>query len=306
MNLIKPKKLQQGDTIGILSVSGDIRDYSRITESVKYFQNKGFKVKVSDTTSKKFRYHSGTDNERVSALQDFFLDNEIDAIVCSRGGYGVLRILNDINYNIIAENPKILCGYSDITALLLMIYKKTGMVSFHGAMANGDFGEKNVSEFTEKSFFKTLTKSEILTFSAGKKGKTLKNGNAQGILWGGNLATIASMAGLDFLPDEKFVFFVEDVNEPPYKVDRMFTQLFNLEKFAKNLSAVALGEFSGIEKMNTVYDVVLEYANRYNLPCCSGFAISHEADKYTLPIGLQCLFDADKKLIVTKESAFSA
>lgn len=303
MNLIKPKKLQKGDTIGLLSVSGDIRDVKNIEKASNYFKNLGYKVIISDSTYKKHRYHAGTDDERVRNLEDFFQNDKIDAIVCTRGGYGVLRILDKINYQIIKNNPKILCGYSDITALLLYVYKKTGMVCFHGAMANGDFGSEKISKFTEKSFFETLSSEYTLSFSAQKNGKILNNGSANGILWGGNLATIASMVGLDFIPDEKFVLFIEDVNEPAYKIDRMFTQLINVEKFKKNIVGLAIGVFSDLEKKNFVDDMFKEYANSLKIPCCDGFLISHEKDKYTLPIGVSCNFSTDKKIIETTEFA---
>ncbi len=302
MNLIKPKKLQKGDTIGLLSVSGDIRNTKNIENAAKYFQSLGYKTVISDTTYSKFRYHAGSDEERVKNLEDFFQDDKIDAIVCTRGGYGVLRILDKINYDIIKNHPKILCGYSDITALLLYIYKKTGMVCFHGAMANGDFGGEKISKFTEKSFFETLNGSSFLRFEG--KENVFNKGCADGVLWGGNLATIASMVGLDFIPDEKFILFLEDVNEPAYKIDRMFTQLFNVEKFRKNIGGLALGVFSDLEKKNFVDDMFKEYAKILQIPCCEGFLISHEADKYTLPIGVNCNFSADKKLIETTENAF--
>ena len=303
MNLIKPKKLHQGDTIGILSVSGSIKDISFVENSALYFQKKGFKTIISDNTYNSFRYHAGSDNQRIKALEDFFSNENIDAIVCSRGGYGALRIINDIDYSIIAKNPKIFCGYSDITTLLLMIYKKPGMVSFHGAMTNGDFGGK-ISSFTEKSFFDTLQSTDILYYSAKNNFKVLNKGTSNGVLWGGNLATIVSMIGLDFLPDENFIFFLEDINEPAYKIDRMLTQLFNCEKFAKNISGIVVGEFSGIDKINYVYDVLMEFVKKYNIPCCDGFKISHEKDKITLPIGLKCDFSADEGVVNLLETAF--
>ncbi len=304
MNLIKPKKLQTGDTIGLLSVSGDIRNIKNIEKASKYFQSLEYNIVISDTTYRKYRYHAGTDEERVRNLEEFFKNDKIDAIVCTRGGYGVLRILDKINYKVIKNNPKILCGYSDITALLLYIYRKTGMVCFHGAMANGDFGGEDVSEFTKKSFFETLSGEQVLQFKAQKNGRIINSGEAEGILWGGNLATIVSMVGLDFIPDEKFILFIEDVNEPAYKIDRMFTQLFNLEKFRKNIAGLAIGIFSDLEKKKFVDDMFKEYVQKLQIPCCDGFLISHEKDKYTIPIGINCIFSADKKIIETVEYAF--
>lgn len=304
MNLIKPKKLKKGDTIALLSVSGEIRDVERIKRAEKYFQNLGYKTLISDTTFKKFRYHAGTDKERISQTEELFLNEDVDAIVCTRGGYGLLRIVDKLNYDLIAKNPKILCGYSDITALLLMLYKKAGLVCFHGAMANGDFGEEKVSSFTENAFFKTLSSDEKLVFSS--KGKVLNKGNVENaVLWGGNLATIASMlGGEDFIPDEKFVFFTEDVNEPAYKIDRMFTQLMRCEKFAKNIAGFVIGQFTDVNKPKFVEDMISEYAKELDIPAVNGFLISHEADKYTIPVGVKCSFNSDDKSIKLLESPF--
>lgn len=306
MNLIKPKKLKKGDTIALLSASGEIRDFDRIKKAEKYFQNSGYKTKISETTFKKFRYHAGSDEERIAEIEELFSNKNIDAIVCTRGGYGLLRIVDKLDYDLIAKNPKIFCGYSDITVLLLMFYKKANLVSFHGAMANGDFGAEKLSQFTEKSFFETLTTEKPLVFSS-KKGKVLNSGSVENaVLWGGNLATIVSMlGGANFIPDEKFVFFAEDVNEPAYKIDRMFTQLMRNEKFVKNVAGFAIGQFSGADKPNFVNDVISEYAKNLNIPAVNDFAISHDENKYTLPIGVKCSFNSEDKSISLLESPFS-
>ncbi len=306
MNLIKPKKLKTGDTIGLLSVSGDIREPERIEKAKKYFENKGFNTVVSDTTYKQNRYLAGTDEERLNALHGFFLDKNIKAIVCTRGGYGVIRILDSIDYDVIAQNPKILVGYSDITALLAMVYKKTGLVTFHGAMANGDFGEDKISECTEKSFFETLQNYKK-GFEIKSEGnfKSYFKGKAQGILWGGNLATLSSLAGQDFVPDEKFILFLEDINEPAYKIDRMLTQLLNLSKFKENLAGMALGKFTNVDRKDYLEGFLKEFSSQLQIPVCNGFLISHEKDKLTLPVGAQVEFDADNACIKALEDIFA-
>ncbi len=304
MKIKKPKKLEKGDTIGLLSVSGKIRDFDNIKKAENYFKKQGYKVIISETTYKSYRYCTGSDVQRVKAIEEFFSDDKIDAIICTRGGYGTLRIINDIDYKIIEKNPKIFCGYSDITVLLLMILKRTGLVTFHGAMAAGDFGVKDISAFTEKSFFSVMEGEEKF-FYADKEADIIHSGVSEGILWGGNLTTIASMAGTDFLPDEKFILFIEDINEPAYKTDRMLTQLFNIKKFTENIAGIAVGKFSGIDNVQDTYQVIAELSNKYSLPSCNGFKISHEKDKYTVPIGIMCEFSADKKVIQLKERYIS-
>ena len=121
MNLIKPKKLKKGDTIGLISISGNIKEPQNIERAKIFFESNGFNVIISENTYKKFRYHAGSDKERANTFNDFIKNKDIDAIVCTRGGYGVLRIIDKIDYKSVSENPKIICGYSDINVLLLML-----------------------------------------------------------------------------------------------------------------------------------------------------------------------------------------
>ncbi len=292
MNLIKPKKLEIGQTIGLLSVSGDIREPERIQKAKSYFESKGFNVVVSSTTYEKDRYFAGTDKERIDALHSFFEDKNIDAIVCTRGGYGLIRIINYIDYELIKNNPKILVGYSDITALLLMIYKKTGLLTFHGPMSNGDFGENEINNYTESNFYEMLQKAGKYSSLEAINSNVYKEGLSRGVLWGGNLSTIVSLAGQDFTCDEKFILFVEDLNEPVYKIDKMFTQLLNIPKFKNNLAGIALGKFTSIDREDYLCSLFYELAEKLNIPVCDGFNISHDKDKITLPIGVQCEFDS--------------
>ncbi len=288
MDAIKPQKLTKGDTVGFLSVSGDVKDFSLIEKAVKIFESEGFSVKVSDNCYKKKAYLSGSDEERAKAFNDFFKDPKIKAVVAIRGGYGAIRILDKIDWEAVKENPKIFVGYSDITALSLMLYKKTGLVTFSGAMAYSDFG-CGITDYTKKSFFDALCEevNEILIDSP----KVFCEGQSQGILWGGNLSTIQSLCGLDFIPDEKFIFLVEDVNEPVYKIDKMFTQLLNINKFKQNLSGVVLGDFSGVDDGNLLGEFFDELSADLAVPFVGGLKFGHEKDKHTVPIGVEAVLD---------------
>jgi len=290
MNLIKPKKLQKGDTIGLISISGNTQELQNIERAKKYFEDKGFNVVVSENTYKSFRYYAGDDNERANTFNEFIKNKDIDAIVCTRGGYGVLRIIDKIDYDAARKNPKIICGYSDISVLLLMLYKKSDILTFHGPMADGDFGKEQVSKITEDYFFETLLNNSQHEYKTNNE--PMFKGETEGILWGGNLSTISSMVGLDFIPNEKFVFFTEDVCEPDYKIDRMFTQLFNEKKFKENICGMIIGEFTDNDRQMYTKEVIQEFAHKYQIPCSDGFLISHGRDKYTLPIGLKCKLNA--------------
>ena len=275
MNLIKPKKLKKGDTIAIIAPSGEV-DMKKIKKAVSFFEKYGFKIRLGKNIDKCQNYLAGSDEERLEDLHNAFADKEINAIICARGGYGAIRLINKIDYELIRNNPKIFCGYSDITALSAMILKKTGLITFSGPMAQGDFGKENLDDFTINSFFKTLTEGKC-TLSANNNATV----NASGILFGGNLATLVSLCGQDFIPDEKFIFFVEDIGEPVYKIDRYFTQLLNIEQFRNNIVGVALGEFLNIDNQ----DFLNDFFNSLGLPLVGTFPISHGKTKATVPYG---------------------
>ena len=301
MNIIKPSKLKSGDTIGILSVSGGVSNYENILRAKDFFVSQGFKVKISETTSKHFRYMAGTDEERVKALEDFFSDGDIDAIVCSRGGYGTLRIIDKINYDVIKNNPKIFAGYSDITILLAMIFKKTGLITFHGAMMNGDFGKEEINEYTKNSFFNTL-QNEQKDFYAKDNFEVLNSGSSEGILWGGNLATLVSLIPNDFVPDEPLILFLEDLNEPVYKIDKMLTQLFNIPLIKKNVKGLVFGDFLDSGNDEQLIELLKEVSSELKVPSTFGFNITHGAEKDTLPYGVKVNFNADRGLLRVENS----
>lgn len=297
--IIKPEKLKKGDTVGFVATSGDIKDFSKLEKAKEEFEQAGFKVKISETAKKRKDYLSGTDEERAAALNDSFKDPEIKAIVAARGGYGAIRILNKLDYKSIQSNPKIFVGYSDITALSLMIYKQSGLVTYSGAMAFSDFG-CGISEYTKNSFFDILEndKKEIEIDAP----KVYHSGISSGILWGGNLSTIQSLCGLEFIPDEKFIFITEDINEPVYKIDKMFTQLLNIQKFKQNLTGIVLGDFSGLDNGIYFTNFLNELSEGLKIPIISGIKFGHEKDKQTIPIGVPSFLDTQAgKIVITKQ-----
>ncbi len=285
MNIIKPARLEKGDTISIVAPSGCI-SYDKILNAKKYFEDLGYKIKLGANIQKKDRYMAGSDEDRIKDLHTAFVDKEIKAIICARGGYGAIRIINKIDYNLIKNNPKIFCGYSDITALSAMIYKKTGLITFSGPMIKSDFQPDSINNFTVDNFWETLTNDHIkivpnnnnILLNLGKK-------TIEGILWGGNLATIASLCGQDFIPDENFIFFTEDLNEPVYKIDRYFRQILNIAKFKRNLKAILVGEFLDVEDNTQLSNLFKELAIETQVPIIGTFKISHGKEKITVPFG---------------------
>ena len=299
MNIIKPKKLQKGDTIGILAVSGKIKEYENILKAKSFLENNGYKVVISDTCKTYHNYQAGNnDDDCVNALSSFFKDSSIDAILCARGGYGTLRLLNKIDWDIMKNNPKIFAGYSDITILLNMIFKKTGLITFHSPMANGDFANE-INEYTIENFFKTL-EGRTNSYQA-EYHKTFYGGVTTGILWGGNLASLTSMCGLDFIPNKELVLFIEDLNEPIYKIDKMLTQLFNINEVKEKINGIAIGEFKDVEDKRKLDELFEKFADELKIPMCDGFKITHNKIKDTIPVGVSVIFDSNNGRISIKD-----
>ena len=314
-------EIKSGDTIGIIALSGDC-EKEKIEQAKANIEALGFNVKLSKNIFDKNRYLAGSDEDKISELHRFFEDDEIKLILCARGGYGAIRLINKIDYDLIKANQKPFCGFSDVTALLLMIYKKTGVITYHSPMACTDFGVNYAEDYptpqpppsrgggdcipqtsvpqpsspsgegvfsgslssldkTTKIFFDAIS-NKPLCFEGYK---TFKNGYASGILWGGNLSTVVSLCGQDFIPNEDFIFFAEDLNEPVYKIDKMFQQLINIPEFSNKCKGIVLGDFLDVDNKIWLDEYFSECANRLNIPVVSGFKITHAKEKITIPIG---------------------
>lgn len=297
MNLIKPKKLNIGDKIGFLALSGVVENKENVLRAQKYFEYRGYKVVFSDNIFDKKRYLAGEDNKKVEELHNFFKNPEIIMILCVRGGYGAIRLLDKIDFELIKNNPKIFAGHSDVTAIQSSILTKTGLITFHSPMAYGDFGVEEVSEFTEKSFFDVLTNASGLELVLDENIKVYSKGSASGLFWGGNLATIASMCGTNFIPDEKFIFFAEDLGEDVYKIDKMMTQLFNIDKFRQGIQGIVLGEFLDINSSEYFDELFIEFGEKHNIPIISGLKITHAKDKITVPYGANAELSTENKVL---------
>lgn len=284
MNLIKPKKLEKGDTISIIAPSGGVESDENLLRATAYLKSLGYNVKWGKNVLKTNKYLAGTDNERLEDLHNAFKDKGINAIIALRGGYGAIRLINKIDYNLIKQNPKIFAGYSDITGLSAMLLKHSGLITYSAPMINGDFGIKSKDKFTIDNFFKTVATTEKQEIKAQT---ILKEGKASGITFGGNLATLVSLCGLDFIPNQKFIFFAEDLNEPVYKLDKMFTQLLNIEEFRKNISGIVFGEFLDIDNDEWLNSLQKEIVQELKVPAISGLKITHAREKLTIPIGIE-------------------
>lgn len=278
MNLIKPPYLNEGDTIAIIAPAGAV-EYDEIIKAQVYFERHNLRVKLGKNIFKSNRYMAGTDEERVADLHDAFLDDSVNAIVCARGGYGSIRLIKSIDFDLIRRHPKIFCGFSDITALSLMMAKYSDLITFSGPMAQSDFND--ITEFTEKSFFNVLSGG----FEEYLSTYTIKSGNTEGMIWGGNLSTIVSLCGIDFIPEEDFILFVEDLNESAYKIDKMLNQLINMKEFRSQCKGILFGEFLDYGDESWIREIFEEVVSILDVPAYGGFKLTHAKDKQTIPIG---------------------
>ncbi|MFA6989241.1 MAG: LD-carboxypeptidase [Candidatus Gastranaerophilaceae bacterium] len=329
IKLLKPEKLLKGDTIGIISPAGSVQDVSKFKNVQIYFEEKGYKVLVSKHAKEQEGYLAGSDENRLKDLHAFFKNDKVKAILCSRGGYGTMRLLEKIDYDIIAQNPKIFMGYSDITALHCSIYKKTGLVTFHGPLALSDFGEE-INNFTEKNFFKILTeKIEIpYTFQNPFEYECLKKGSTEAKLTGGNLSVLCALLGTKYFPDLKGkILLLEDIGEPLYKIDRLLTQL-ELSGVLNIISGLLFGKFTNIgqqccsenlnycakDKFNKsnqeenpekqAIELLFQKTKNYNIPIGYGFPASHHKIKTILPLEVNYCFNSSKGELKLTENYF--
>ena len=291
MNLIKPERLKVGDTIGVLATSGAYTgNKDSILQAVNYFEKRGYNIVLSENIFCKDRYLAGNDEKRVEELHKFFTNDHIKAIICLRGGYGAIRLINKIDYTIIRNNPKIFCGYSDVTALNAMFLKRAGLITFSGPMILSDFAKETCNVYTSQEFFNALTNDSL----SYRIDKIYRKGDAKGIFWGGNLSTLVSLCGQDFIPDEKFIFFTEDLNEPVYKIDKMFQQLINIEKFSKNIQALVLGDFIGLDNDAWFEVLIDEIGDKLKIPVVKKNGITHLSRKITIPYGAETILENEK------------
>jgi muramoyltetrapeptide carboxypeptidase len=306
---IKAKCLQPGSTIAIIAPAGPPRA-DRLRKGLDFLRRRGYKLKVFPQIKLKTGYLAGSDQERAEALMDAFSNKAIDGIFAARGGYGCLRLLPYIDFSIVKRNPKVLVGYSDLTVLLLSIYKKCGFVTFHGPMTAVEFGRR-LRDYTVRHFFNALenpTPMGIIKRPAGYNLSAINGGAATGVIIGGNLSLIARMAGTGFLPSfERKIVFLEDTEEEPYRLDAYLAQLFMATDLAK-ASGFILGEFTRTEPRYghtnswSTKQVLNDYFSELKQPVLSGFPCGHGKEKITIPIGVRATLDADKKSVTFLES----
>lgn len=303
---IKPKALKRGDTLGLIAPASPIYEERVFGEMLVNLKDLGFKLKLGKHVRKRNGYLAGTDTERAEDMMNMFKDPEVDGIMCIRGGWGCNRILPLIDYSVIRNNPKVFCGFSDITSLHMAFYKKSNLYTFHGPV-----GKSTWNDFTTNAFKAVTWKGDTISYDIPEQyddSFIITPGTAEGNLLGGNLSVLVSMIGSDYLPSfENAILFLEDIGESVYRIDRMLTQL-KLTGILDQLSGFVFGkctDCSAGDNSLTLQQVMDDHIKPLNIPAFYGAMISHEDNNITLPFGMNAQLDASQKVISITESAVS-
>lgn len=299
-----PKKLQKGDTIGLISPAGVAYDTQSYQIAFESLQAMGLIVKEGRFLRNRYGYLAGTDAERATEINEMFADDTVKGILALRGGWGCARILDKIDYELIARKPKILGGFSDLTALINAVYAKTGLVTFHSPMATSDWNNFSFDYFKrvlfdgEAVFFENPKEKNDSLAQKNNRIQTITSGKAKGVLVGGNLAVLSGLVGTPYLPDFRGkILFLEEINEYIYRIDRMLAQL-RLAGILDKLSGVVLGHFTDCSPQQeygslTLEEVLDTYFKNLGVPVFWGSMIGHIKHKFTTPVGLEAQIDAD-------------
>ena len=313
---LKPRRLAEGNTVGLIAPASNAIENEEIGFAADIVRSLGFEVKEGKYLYSRNQYLAGTDLQRAEDVNLMFADSGVDAIFCLRGGYGTPRILPHLNFELIGRNPKVLMGYSDITALLTAIHVQTGLIGFHGPIANQTFSDYTLAEFRKVLVEPTATtiigQAPPFTTAAGKVEDTNRitrfvGGTARGRLIGGNLSLLTTLIGTPFEPDfRNALLFIEDVGEAPYRVDRMLRQLWMAGKL-QQVAGIAFGKFTdqgdGSENSFSMEEVIRMRCEPLQVPTIRGLMIGHIDDQTVVPIGIEAELNADLGTLTLLEPA---
>ncbi len=293
---IKPPRLAPGDVIGVLAPAGPVAK-EEIEPGMKALESLGFHVRLSPNLLLREGYLAGSDDLRLDDLHALFGDKGVKAIICARGGYGCLRLFDRIDFDLIKRHPKILVGYSDITSLLLAVYKRTNLVTFHGPVLRDI--TKNQGRNLE--FLTRLLTSDDLITLRFERAKPMKDGRATGRLMGGNLSLLTHLLGTPFMPSLRgALLFIEERGEATYRVDRMLTQL-RLSGLLDKCAGLMIGTFEDCGEGSAVASVIEERLSDLPFPIMTGLPVGHGEENLALPVGVRAVLDTSRMTLELKE-----
>lgn len=298
--LVKPALLGKGDRIGIIAPGGPVtRD--ELAAGMRFLESRGFSLVSGPHLYESRGYLAGDDEDRLGDLHAMFRDPEVKAVLCARGGYGTLRLLDKIDYPLVRRNPKIIAGYSDITALLLALHKMSGLVTFHGPMVK-DLATNDSRNMA--SLLDLMGSPDPLEWDL-QGALCLRAGRAAGPLLGGNLSLLCHLAGTPYMPSLKgAILFIEDRGEPLYRIDRMLTHL-HLSGLLQDLEGLVTGHFEDCQDASAIRGLLEDTTSDAGIPVVAGLPLGHGRTNLPLPIGLRGCLDTERMILSLSESCVS-
>lgn len=312
-----PNRLKQGDTIVLVAPAGALSHKVDLEIAVESFQAMGLNVTVGKHLLDRDGYFAGKDKDRAADINSAFADPEVKGIFAIKGGWGCNRILPFLDFELIAKNPKILFGYSDITTLLNSLYHRTGLVSFHGPVGVSYWGQDQAEQMRQMIFDggkftikNQLDKDENALTQRNNRIQVINPGLAKGRLVGGNLTVLTSMVGTPYLPDmQGKILFLEDVSESIYRIDRYLSTL-QLAGKLEQLAGVAFGQCTSCNPEKgyggfTLLQILEHYFKPLRIPAFMGGQFGHIRDNNIIPIGVNVEINADHGSLRLLESPVS-
>ena len=312
---IRPRHLESGATLGIIAPASAPPNPKNVDLAIAALEKLKFKTKLAKNVHQRHGFLAGSDRDRAADLMSMFTDRKVDGILCVRGGYGTARLLPLLDFPVIRRHPKVFVGYSDITSLHSAFLVKSNLISFHGPMLNSDFAHEDMPAFTTQSLLRTLMRPEAPgDITTGYKGKvkTLRSGGANGQLIGGNLTLLCASLGTPWQPPFRGrILFFEDLDEVPYRMDRMLTQLLNAG-LLQQVAGIAIGINKGCvdpnakktwEYRQTLDDVFRDRLLPLKIPVTMHLPFGHIPHNATLPVGAHVTLDATNGRLIVSEAA---
>ncbi|HEY0285502.1 MAG TPA: LD-carboxypeptidase [Pseudomonas sp.] len=301
---LHPNVLRAGDAVALVSPAGPVAE-ARVQAAVQVLTSWGLRPRVYPHALDTYSFYAGTDEHRAADLNDALADPDIRAVLCNRGGYGVQRILAHVDFDAVRRDPKLLIGFSDITALHAALWTHTRLATVHGPVA-AQLERGGLFASTVKH---ALMSTEPVVVEANADEPTFNvrtSGIAEGILLGGNLSLLSTSVGTPYMPDlEGAILLIEDVGEAPYRVDRMLTHLRNCG-ILQRLAGVAVGQFSargnGGVSINPT-DVLVERLGDLGIPLLGGLPIGHGDRNIAVALGTYARLDADSGMLTVAAAA---
>ncbi|MFP3569442.1 muramoyltetrapeptide carboxypeptidase [Paraburkholderia sp. SIMBA_030] len=280
-------------TIELIAPSGYPHDQEVLHRALHRLHEQGHRVDGVEATRRRYQRFAGTDGERAAELNRLADPSRMlpDIVLAVRGGYGAIRVLHGLDYlglqRRLTDQPVALVGHSDFTAIQLALLARAGVKTFGGPMLMSDFGAEDLSEFTMRHFWSALTTPTMTVTSHVPQAQSV---DVSGMLWGGNLAVLASLVGTPYIPPvQGGILFLEDVNEQPFRLERMLYQL-HLSGILAQQQAIVLGDFSGSRSYD--YDngfdlqaMIEQMRSVIGIPIITGLQFGHVPDMLTLPVG---------------------